>query len=539
MKNSFYVISFILCGFVISPTIYTNAATFAGGDGSVGNPYQIENCIQLQNIKDYLTSNFVLNNDINCYDTISWNNGSGFIQIGSWPTNVYTGIFNGQNHVINDLYIGGGSTGLFGAVNGTVRNFGLNNIKVYSPSYAYLGTAVGTLLGGTVSQIFATGEVTGVSYTGGIVGWHSAGQITDVYAHVKVSGLSSGGVVGRNDSLTITNAYATGWLGVSTAERGLIGHNFGGTAVNTFYDGQLMGLGDTNGGSTPKTTAQMKSVTTFTATSTPGLTTAWDFVGNPNNDVANSDIWNINALLNSGYPYFAWQIFDTTAPTIGSITSNATDGVYTAGSVIPITINFSEPVTSTGLVTMVFETGATDRQCTFAVDHNDIATCNYVVQAGDAAGDLNVLSVSGTLSDRWGNVMTNFVPSVGLAAQKALVIDTVGVYSNGGWVGPTGGSSAVEIPAVLQTPVIATTTQKFVFTKNLSLGVVHPDVKQLQKYLNTHGYVVATVGVGSVGRESNRFDRNTRSAVMRLQKSAGIPTSGSFSLRTREYVNSH
>lgn len=47
----------------------------------------------------------------------------------------------------------------------------------------------------------------------------------------------------------------------------------------------------------------MKDVDTFTETDTPGLTNAWDFLDNPNDDVANNDYWGIQAGFNGGYPY--------------------------------------------------------------------------------------------------------------------------------------------------------------------------------------------------------------------------------------------
>ncbi len=391
-----------LCIFTFIFFISTNAHadTFAGGDGSVGDPYQIETCVQLQSVRNHLTSNFILNNNINCYDTINWNGGNGFNPIGDYFVDPFTGIFNGQNHTIDDLYIGEySSSGLFAAASGTIQNVGLNDITVSNVG-SYTGTLIGTMYGGTISQVFVTGEVTGPSYTGGLIGWHATGTISDVYTRVTVNGgVYSGGIVGRNDSSTIFNGYATGGTSPSTAA-GFIGNNFGGTTVNSFYDSQLLGVSDTNGSSTPKTTLQMKSVATFTATTTPGLTTPWDFVGNPNNDVANNDIWNINPLYNDGYPYFAWQTFDQTAPTITSISSNSVDAVYKLGATITTNVTFSEPVTSTGVVVLTFETGSTDRTCTFTVIHNNIGSCNYTVQVDDASNDLDVINVSGVLNDR-------------------------------------------------------------------------------------------------------------------------------------------
>jgi hypothetical protein len=54
----------------------------------------------------------------------------------------------------------------------------------------------------------------------------------------------------------------------------------------------------------------MKNIATFTDVSTVGLTTAWDFVGNPYDDLSNDDIWRIVPLMNTGYPIHNWSTPD-------------------------------------------------------------------------------------------------------------------------------------------------------------------------------------------------------------------------------------
>jgi len=49
------------------------------GSAEVG----ISSCEELQNIEDDLGSDYVLENDIDCSETVNWNGGSGFDPIGS------------------------------------------------------------------------------------------------------------------------------------------------------------------------------------------------------------------------------------------------------------------------------------------------------------------------------------------------------------------------------------------------------------------------------------------------------------------------
>lgn len=120
-------------------------------------------------------------------------------------------------------------------------------------------------------------------------------------------------------------------------------------------------------------------------------------------------------------------VIDTTVPTITNVSSNKSNGTYGTGEVIDIDVTFSENVTSTGNVTVTLETGDTDRSCTFTVSNASVGTCNYTVQAEDISSDLTVSSISGSIADGALNAMTNFVPATNLGANKALVIDTIGV----------------------------------------------------------------------------------------------------------------
>ncbi len=82
-------------------------------------------------------------------------------------------------------------------------------------------------------------------------------------------------------------------------------------------------------------------------------------------------------------------------------------------------------------------------------------------------------------------------------------------------------------------PTIGATT----FTRNLSTGQKGNDVKTLQQYLNSKGFIVSTSGAGSPGNETTTFGSLTRVALTKFQKASNIsPAVGYFGPITRAYI---
>ncbi len=78
------------------------------------------------------------------------------------------------------------------------------------------------------------------------------------------------------------------------------------------------------------------------------------------------------------------------------------------------------------------------------------------------------------------------------------------------------------------------------FKRTLSVGSTGADVKALQVYLNTHGFMVTKSGAGSSGKETTRFGGATKAALKAWQKSVGItPANGLFGPKTRAYIAAH
>lgn len=79
----------------------------------------------------------------------------------------------------------------------------------------------------------------------------------------------------------------------------------------------------------------------------------------------------------------------------------------------------------------------------------------------------------------------------------------------------------------------------FLFSRDLELGMEGADVRELQKFLNTNGYIVASSGVGSPGNETIYFGARTKAALARYQAAQGIvPSAGYLGPKTREHLAS-
>ena len=166
----------------------------------------------------------------------------------------YTAVFDGRGHTISNLYINRPSTnyvGLFGVLG---KGADLRNLRVEGGSVngsRLVGGLVGQNDGGTISDCYATGDVTGTGWSiGGLVGQNN-GTISDCYATGDVTGTDKyvGGLVGRNDSGgPISDCYASGSVNGDDWVGGLVGWNRGGTISACYATGNATGTGDDVGG---------------------------------------------------------------------------------------------------------------------------------------------------------------------------------------------------------------------------------------------------------------------------------------------------
>jgi len=288
--------------------------------------------------------------------------------------------------------------------------------------------------------------------------------------------------------------------------------------------------GGSVGGSLGTATAQGSTIISFVIVgANPGVTGGAMPTMSYDNDDADDSISNVDGAMGSVGPI---SLNDGANPVIVSISSDKADGSYTVGEVIDIDVTFSEPVESTGNVTVTLETGDIDQTCTFALARTATGTCDYTVQTGDQSADLEA-TVTGTVNDGYYLTLTNFIPTTTLAASKALVIDAaVVVVSEARRSSSSTKKSKAIAKAAFEkyydTEVGETTTPTTVTTKTTTdtsllsnkltkKGAKGDAVKQLQNSLNAHGATLTPDGI---------FGPMTLQAVKAFQSANGLDADG-------------
>jgi hypothetical protein len=285
---------------------------FMLGQGTAEDPYLVQTAEDLSIIGTsycYWNKHFKLIIDIDMSDlAIKEHSIIGYTrrftvleyQLGDWHERYnyykkpFTGVFNGNGHTISNFnYISTGidSLGFFGYVddpNAEIKNLGLIDPNVNSPTGHYVGTLVGVLRNGTITNCYVEGgSVLGDESVGGLVGRNGSplktidspppggGLIADchveqihVFGDISVGGLvgdnsgiivgcrsteivdsvwgNSGGLVGQNDG-NISNCFSSSAVGGHNYVGGLVGVNSDGTIAASFATGDVFGHGAVGG----------------------------------------------------------------------------------------------------------------------------------------------------------------------------------------------------------------------------------------------------------------------------------------------------
>ena len=258
---------------------------FAGGDGSVENPYMIDSLSRLRIMSLYPSAHFVLTADIVLPEVSAGNNNFTPLFSDEKP---FLGTLDGAGHKITNLTVYNTETfhsGLFSVIGstGSVKNLTLENALMSGTNYVGIiaGWSLGSITDCTVSgavthiaangyKVFvggiagrAEGSVDGCSaavdltvteaqvevYVGGIVGYLSSSDSSSSpltltasgTVNVSGKGINAGGLIGyNNSSITITDSYATGNVTASsdsydTYAGGLIGYSNSSITITDSY----------------------------------------------------------------------------------------------------------------------------------------------------------------------------------------------------------------------------------------------------------------------------------------------------------------
>lgn len=298
---------------------------------------EIRTIEELYNIRNDLTANYILMNDIDLTEATAeggeWDyDGRGWNPIGSkdiYANEAFSGIFDGNGHSIigmrieytsnypkgteKDMYIG-----LFANVAGQIHdltmraaniNFlpasteigaterigviaGENEGTIYNCSVSGIVKATGSYVGaiaahncGVIEMCYNTAQVVGKSIVGGIAGT-SSGVVRNCYntGTIATENGRAGGIVGVNDWGTahggeISVSYNVGVVSGSNYSSNAIASSNYGTITNCYY---LTGTGIGAKGATALTEAQLKFATVYSG---------FDF----------ENVWVLNSYAN--YPY--------------------------------------------------------------------------------------------------------------------------------------------------------------------------------------------------------------------------------------------
>lgn len=278
---------------------------FAGGDGTILNPYLIEDAHDLNAVRNALDKNYKLIRDIDL-DIDPYNTGVGWI-----PISTFAGTLDGDGYTISNLFIRRteGYSGLFGATNGVkITNLGMIDVDIQGT------TNIGAIVGyfyrqyntreNLISNCYSTGILSSTTNTlGGIAGATIyEGLIKNCYSTAILNSAAgyTGGIAGTLQGFTagdggycqIQNCYFAGIINGSGTIGGLVG--FKDTIIpnsaNSFWDIEASTRA-TSASGIGLTTQQMKTKLNYS-------NTGWEI----QELTDGTKIWKFNIEDNKYYP---------------------------------------------------------------------------------------------------------------------------------------------------------------------------------------------------------------------------------------------
>ena len=222
------------------------------GSGTEADPYRVFGCKELQALRNNLTANYELANDIDCSDTENWDSGNGFEPVGPDYQNPFTGTLNGQSFTVDRLFIDRGSSlnvGLIGYLGGgaLVESITVADADLSGDNNA--GILVGRANDADINSASSSGNISAASNIGGLVGYLSQSNINSSYStgDVDASG-AAGGLVGNMYLSHVHSGFSTGDVSGGDKVGGLVGTAFDDNNVSSSFSGSNVSGGNYVGG---------------------------------------------------------------------------------------------------------------------------------------------------------------------------------------------------------------------------------------------------------------------------------------------------
>ncbi|MEI6304743.1 MAG: fibronectin type III domain-containing protein [Candidatus Taylorbacteria bacterium] len=413
--------------------------------------------------------------------------------VAAVSTNVVTSIASTSATVSGSITSTGGSdASQHGFAYGTVAN--LSTVTATTT----LGSQTGT---GTFTS-FVTGLTANTTY------------YVRAYA-VNASGTTTGSIISfltLPAIPTVTTQAPTAGSGIYFTANG----NITATAVNATVRGFVYGTTNTYGA----TTTENGSFTTGAYTATiSGL--------------ACNTLYHVKsyALNTGGTGYGSDQTITTDVCTKPTVATSTPTGITTTGATLNGSITADNNASSTvegfnwGNDTNYGQTASTNG--TFgtgsfsqtlsgltcnATYHYQVFATNYAGQgtSGDEIFSTSACSVTPTPA-----VQSSSSGGGGSASSRVNNLIAMGNYTLAQQIAKQFGIIILTQSLLKENLPVSKSSQTF--TKTLKLGMTNSDVKRLQIFLNTQGFIVAKQGAGSLGHETMYFGQATKAALKKFQ----------------------
>ena len=236
--------------------------------------------------------------------------------------------------------------------------------------------------------------------------------------------------------------------------------------------------------------------------------------------------------VSSGSPsYSSTTIAWTTDEAATSQVFYGTSTPYTASTTLNSTSSTTHSVALSGLsqgTTYHFQVASVDSASTTGTSSDlTFTTASANTGGGNASTTPSVVYTSAE-----GGVVSVATLASILAPGPA----TTAYLKSRGYQVTSTGTVLTSIQPAISTIATSTNSTSLIFTTNLSIGLINPEVFELQRYLNTHGFVVASSGSGSPSNETDTFGSLTKAALIKFQRAQSLPATGYFGPLTRAMI---